>query len=201
MVVLQTQLQAIAQHIVVLKHSEDHLLLQWQKVSRQINEEKTSCRSCKNDEIQSTIKTSLRQCKKYYVRQLDTKKRNIELKSSQLFNLHLHGAISHEVPLPGHSNYVGSEISVRSHYLYRWNDRGQQYQFRNATTAYTSIYPFQQHIPDAISHEVPLPEHSNYAWSEISVRSHYLYRCPLYVFKLPASALTLQRPLKLHAAP
>ena len=52
-----------------------------------------------------------------------TQKKNIELKSSQLFNLHLHGAISHEV----HSNYVGSEISVRSHYLYRWNDRGQQY--------------------------------------------------------------------------
>ena len=95
--------------------------------------------------------------------------------SSYPFQQHLPNAIFHGVPLPGHSNYIGSEISVRSHYLYRQNDCGQDNHARNGTTVYTSIYPFQQHLPNAIFHGVPLPGHSNYLGSEISVRSHYLY--------------------------
>ena len=89
---------------------------------------------------------------------------------------HLPNAIFHGVPLPGHSNYIGSEISVRSHYLYCQNDCGQDNHASNGTAVYTSIYPFQQHLPNTIFHGVPLPGHSYDIDSEISVRSHYLYR-------------------------
>jgi len=37
----------------------------------------------------------------------------------------LHGGISPPVRLPGHSNYIESDVIVWSHYLYRWNDCGQ----------------------------------------------------------------------------
>jgi len=42
------------------------------------------------------------------------------------FKRHLHGAISHQLQLSGHSNYIRSEILLAlSHYFYRWNDCGQ----------------------------------------------------------------------------
>ena len=92
------------------------------------------------------------------------------------FQQHLPNTIFHGVSLPGHSYDIDSEILVRSHYLYRQNDCGQDNHARNGTAMYTPIYPFQQHLPNTIFHGVSLPGHSNYIGSEISVRSHYLYR-------------------------
>ena len=76
---------------------------------------------------------------------------------------HLPNAIFHGVPLPGYSNYIWSKISVRSHHLYHQNDCGQDNHARKGTTMLTSIYPFQQHLPNAISSEIVLISHSLYS--------------------------------------